>query len=191
MSMSQDPAPPPESPIAHQKVPLGSIVLIVAGALICLISAAVVIGGGALVWAYSTQRDSQGYFTTSTERFETTSPAITSERIDLGTRPGSVGTSQDLGGRITVRLRVESTTGRPVFVGIARQQDVDRYLAGVAHAELQNVRHRALLGVVPLRRRCGQGQGAGDHPDLGRRRPAGSAPRACSGSCGRGAGPSW
>ncbi len=138
--MSTDVAPPPEPPLAHHKVPLGSIVLIVVGALICLISAAVVVGGGALVWAYSTQRDSQGFFTTATERFETTSPAITSERIDLGTHPGSVGTSQDLGGRITVRLRAQSTTGRAVFVGIARQQDVDHYLAGVAHAELQHVR---------------------------------------------------
>ena len=89
----------------------------------------------------STQRDSQGFFTTSTERFETTSSAITSERIDLGTHAGSVGTFRDLGGITTVRLRAQSTTtGRPVFVGIARQQDVDRYLAGVAHAELQNVR---------------------------------------------------
>jgi Domain of unknown function (DUF4389) len=139
--MSQDapPPPPPEPPSAHQKVPLGSIVLIVAGALICLISAAVFVGGGALVWAYGTQRDSQGFFTTSTERFETTSSAITSERIDLGTHPGSVGSFWDLGGGITVRLRAQSTTGNAVFVGIARQQDVDRYLAGIAHAELQSV----------------------------------------------------
>ena len=174
--MSQDAAPPPEPPIAHQKVPLGSIVLIVVGALICLVSAAVVVGGGALVWAYSTQRDSQGYFTTSTERFETTSPAITSERIDLGTRPGSVGTSQDLGGRITVRLRVESTTGRAVFVGIARQQDVDRYLAGVAHAELQNVRIAPFSASYHYVDGAAKAKRAGDQPDLGRVGPRGRRP---------------
>ena len=39
-----------------------------------------------------------------------------------------------------VRIRGESANpARPLFIGIARKEDVDRYLAGVAHAEVVNV----------------------------------------------------
>jgi len=134
--MSETPAPPPPTPQAAErhKVPLGSIILIVVGAIFGLIALVPMAGGGFLVWAHSTQRDADGYFTTATERFETTSAAITSERIDLGAERDNTGFSGF--GDATVRLRVLSTGERPVFVGIARQDDVDRYLSGVAHAEL-------------------------------------------------------
>jgi hypothetical protein len=108
------------------------------GAILAVIALAPLLGGGFLLWANGTQRDDDGYFTTSTERFETTTPAITSERIALGSdrsRPAGL----DFGGT-TVRLQVRSTGEQPTFVGIARQADVDRYLSGVAHAELRDVR---------------------------------------------------
>lgn len=38
-----------------------------------------------------------------------------------------------------VRVSASSDDGRPIFVGVARKADVDRYLAGVAHATLQDV----------------------------------------------------
>ncbi len=137
--------PPPSSPSttgdrARRSVPVGSIVLVIVGAIICLVSLAPMIGGGVLLWAYGTQRDAGGFFTTSAERFETTSPAITSERIDLGTNPGNDRFFETFSNHTTVRLGVESTDRGRVFVGIASQTDVDRLLDGVAHAEVQGVR---------------------------------------------------
>jgi hypothetical protein len=96
-------------------------------------------GGGFLTWAYATQRDSEGFFTSRTERFNTATYAITSENINLGVEPGSDRRGVDLGDLATVRFRVESTSGEPVFVGIGRERDVDRYFAGVAHDELDDV----------------------------------------------------
>jgi hypothetical protein len=119
-----------------------SIVLVIAGAIICLVSLAPLIGGGVLLWAYGTQRDAGGYFTTPTERFETTSSAITSTRIDLGTNPGDQGLFDAFANRTTVQLGVQSTTGQSTFVGIASQANVDRFLDGVAHAQVLSIRGR-------------------------------------------------
>ena len=139
MTTSPTPAAPDRPTVAKRRVPLGSIVLIIAGALLALIALGPLVGGGVLLWARTTQRDADGFYTTPTERFETTSAAITSERIDLGSGPANQSGYTSLGDT-TVRLRVQSTGERAAFVGIARQDDVDRYLAGIAHAELQQVR---------------------------------------------------
>jgi hypothetical protein len=86
---------------------------------------------------YGTQRDSDGFFTTSTQRFATSTNAMTSEHVDLGWSPrrGDWITNR----LATVRLRVTAAEGQPVFLGIARQSDVDRYLASTAHDELTDV----------------------------------------------------
>lgn len=128
-------APPP----AHQGPPVGRIVLTVVGALLIVISLGLGAVGGVVTWAYATQRDAQGFFTSDTEHFETLTYAITSENLDLGVRPGGGDRRFDLGDLATVRLRVAAQNGTPVFVGIGRQRDVDRYLAGVAHAEVDNI----------------------------------------------------
>lgn len=135
MTQAASTAPPP----AHQGPPVGRIVLTVVGALLILISLGLGAVGGVATWAYATQRDAQGFFTSDTEQFETLTYAITSENLDLGVRPGGGDRRFDLGDLATVRLRVAAQNGTPVFVGIGRQRDVDRYLAGVAHAEVDNI----------------------------------------------------
>jgi hypothetical protein len=131
------PAPP-----ADRHAPVGRIVAVVLGALLVLLGAAVTTGGGALTWAHATQRDADGFFSTSAERFETTTHAITSEAIDLGTWPGRRGRVADLGDLATVRIRVSSGVESQVFVGIGRDDEVASYLAGVAHAEVDEVDFR-------------------------------------------------
>jgi hypothetical protein len=49
---------------ARHRVPVGWVVLVIAGALICLGALLPTAGGGFLVWANATQRDDAGYFTT-------------------------------------------------------------------------------------------------------------------------------
>ena len=138
MSGQSTPPVPPPPPTGRRRVPVGSIVLIVAGALIVLLAALVGVGGGALVWAHTTQRDADGYYTTSTQRFETTSYALTSTEIDLGSSRRE--TPVDLGHLGTIRIRAERTTPGAVFIGIASQQDVDAYLSTVSHARIERLR---------------------------------------------------
>lgn len=135
-----EPTPPaaggtaPAQPRSH----VGAVVLVVVGVILTLIAIALVTMGGLILWAHGTQRDADGFFSSPTRRFETTSYAITTEDIDLGAR------SEDdfvgLGDLATLRLRVEATTERATFVGIARQSDADRYLDGVARAEVEDIR---------------------------------------------------
>jgi hypothetical protein len=127
------------TPPRHHGPPVGRIVLTVVGALLVVISLVLGAGGGFLTWAYATQRDSDGFFTSSTERFNTATYAIASEDINLGVEPGNDDRGVDLGGLATVRFRVASATGAPIFIGIARERDVDRYLAGVAHDEIDDI----------------------------------------------------
>ncbi|HSB86202.1 MAG TPA: hypothetical protein VLD86_07840, partial [Ilumatobacteraceae bacterium] len=60
------------------------IVALVFGCIIALIGAALLFGAAALTWAYATQRDDDGYFTSRTVRIETVTPAVHSDNIDFG-----------------------------------------------------------------------------------------------------------
>jgi hypothetical protein len=129
-------APVPEA--VREGPPVGRIVLTVVGALIIVIALVMGAVGGVLTWAYATQRDSDGFFTSDAEHFETLTYAITSEDVDLGVGLRRGDRSFDLGDLATVRLRVEGIGGA-VFVGIGHERDVDRYLVGVAHAEVDDI----------------------------------------------------
>lgn len=139
MTTPQSPAPPPPVQPAppRGRTPVGAIVLIVVGTLLALVSLVVVVGGGALVWAHGTQRDANGFYSTPTERLETTTYAITSDAIDLG-RAGD-DTPFEPGDLATLRVRAKATSGEPVFVGIASAQDVEKYLASSAHAQIDQI----------------------------------------------------
>lgn len=134
------PGGPPPPPPPRRSVPVGWVVLVVAGALVALIGIGPVIGGSFLIWAHATQRDADGFFMTPSERLETTSFAITSERIDLGADPTGREARVDLGDIATVRLEVDGRGETPVFVGIGPTTDVDRYLSGVGVAEIDDLR---------------------------------------------------
>ena len=139
------------------------VVLLVLGSIAALLGLALTAAGGVLVGVHATQRNADGYYTSSTERFETPTYALTSEDIRLGTDPEGRdwGPLRNIG---TARIEVQSTSGAAVFVGIARHDDVDRFLAASAHDELTDVsfdpfeatyRHRA--GEVQPAAPAGQG----------------------------------
>lgn len=118
----------------------GRIIAIVLGSTIALAGVGALVGAGALGWANATQRDAQGYFSTSTDRFTTSTHAITSDRIDLSSGAGPGEWFSDNDNLATVRIRAR--TAGNVFVGIGSQADVERYLAGVAHDEVTDVDYR-------------------------------------------------
>jgi hypothetical protein len=127
------PAVPPASP-----TPVGRILMIVAGALIVLVAGAVVLAGMALTWAHATQRDDDGYFSTSSERLDTATPVIISDELDLGVSPSDTRWF-DAGDLATVRIDVEGVGDSPAFVGIGPSADVAAYLDGVAQAQIEDV----------------------------------------------------
>ena len=131
------------------KEPFGErILLLVFGGITVLVALALLASGGAAVWGLS-QRDHDGFFTSGTHEFSTGTYALASESLDVG--PDIPGWLED--GFATVR--VEATSARPLFIGIAPVADVERYLADVEHAQITkfdidpfSVSYRALGGSV-------------------------------------------
>ena len=117
----------------------GRIVALVAGCVVALIGAAMLVGTLVLTWAYATQRDDDGYFTTRQVRIETATPALQSGSIDLGSNIRPERWPFGNGDLATVRFRATAREGEQVFIGIAHTSDVDTYLAGVAHDEVTDV----------------------------------------------------
>ena len=117
----------------------GKIVALVIGCVMALIGVALLVATGGIGWAYGTQRDDGGYFTTKTLRMETATAVLHSENIDLGSdkRPDAWPFGE--GDLATVRLRATAREGQEVFVGIARTRDVESYLNNVAHDEVTDV----------------------------------------------------
>lgn len=114
------------------------VVLLVLGSIAALLGLALTAAGGVLVGIHATQRDGDGYYTSSTERFETPTYALTSEDIQLHVDADGRdwGPLRDIG---TARIDAQSTMGAAIFVGIARHDDVERFLDATAHDELTDV----------------------------------------------------
>jgi hypothetical protein len=148
-----DARPPPTPPPGAGKTgwTAGRVVAVVLGSIAALIAIALLLGGAALIGAHASARDSDGYYTTGTERLATGTYALTAEDIDLGSDAADV-VPKDVLGR--VRIRAERPGGQPVFVGIGPEREVDAYLRGVAHAEVDDLdppRYRISRGGAPRR----------------------------------------
>lgn len=108
------------------------LVVVIAGGLIALFATLLLMAGAGVYWADG-KKDADGYFTTHSERFVTTSYAIASDDLDVSGVP----LASDRFGK--VRLQVRERGGKPVFAGIARTRDVNAYLAGTAHETLTDL----------------------------------------------------
>ena len=110
----------------------GRVVSVVAGAVLVLFSLGLLGGGGAALWAQTTQRHG-GYVDLGTTTYRTAGYAVASQTVSLHADTRGWGAASALFG--TMRLRVTSTSGTaPVFIGIAPAGAADRYLAGVSYA---------------------------------------------------------
>lgn len=119
-------------PAAHPSDWTGDrIAALVIGALLVLVSLALLGGGGTGLWADLTQRDA-GYVTTGAHEFSTSGSALATERTHLGSAGVGWLYSPGLLGKVRIRFTPVSA-GPALFVGIGRSTDVDRYLAGVNH----------------------------------------------------------
>ncbi len=113
------------------------IVSVVVGSVLALISAGLLLTGGAGLWADRTQRE-DGFLTTSSSTLRSDGYAITTDTIDLNLNGPTSGVEANslLG---TVRIRAGSTDPtRPVFLGIASEAAARKYLAGVHYATVSD-----------------------------------------------------
>jgi hypothetical protein len=133
-------APPPSAPANSA----GRVVAVVFGSLIAVVATALLVAGGLGLWAHATQRDADGWFSSPWHSFDTSTRALTAEGLRLGdVRGGPEDWIPDLG---PVRVRARSADGAPVFVGIAAEPQVDAYLRGVEHTEVEELRTRGFDG---------------------------------------------
>ena len=72
-----------------------------------------------------------GYVSTGTHRYSSSGRAIVTDAMNVGAFPDW----------LVARLRVRASSDKPLFVGVARRADVDRYLAGVAHSTIEDLNY--------------------------------------------------
>ena len=112
------------------------ITLVITGAITALVASALVIGGGFALYG-EVEKDDDGYLTTESHRFSADTRALATDNLDVDLGEGDWAVEAgDLG---NVRLEAESRDGKPLFVGIARTSDVDRYLDGVPFTTVHDV----------------------------------------------------
>ena len=116
----------------------GRIALVVLGSIAVLIGAGLLAAGAGLLWADQTQRDADGFLSTPTETFRTSSYAIVSETIDL-VEADNEGAEWVLSEGVLGDVQVRASAEEPVFVGIGRTRDVNAYLRGVEHDRVTEI----------------------------------------------------
>jgi Domain of unknown function (DUF4389) len=112
----------------------GAVLLLVLGSIAALFAFLLLVGGCGIVVVDRVQRDDDGFLMTPTEDFETSTYAIVSENVDVNVEGPDWAAEDFLG---TVRIRSESD--RPVFIGIAREADMESYLGDVQRAVVSDI----------------------------------------------------
>jgi len=112
------------------------IALAITGAIASLIAVALVAGGVVALWGDS-QKDGDGYLRTDTGRFSADTRALATDNLDVDLGDADfLAQSDDLG---KIEVTAQSRDGKPVFVGIARTSDVERYLGGVPYTTVNDI----------------------------------------------------
>jgi hypothetical protein len=113
----------------------GRVVRLVLGSLGLLAALALTAGAIAAIVELETNRDASGYFVTHTHHYQTSSYALSTESLDVGGVTGALEAG-------LVRLRIAATStdaAKPLFIGIAHTEDVNRYLSRVERDELRDI----------------------------------------------------
>ncbi|WP_308259432.1 DUF4389 domain-containing protein [Pseudonocardia sp. H11422] len=109
-----------------------------AAALVGLLAIGLLGAGALLMWAQNL-RDDDGFFSTPVQRLGSDGVAVTGGELrpELGAVPFGIA---DLAGEAgTVRVRVTTLLGDPVFVGIGPREDVADYLRGASRDEIVEI----------------------------------------------------
>ena len=114
----------------------GRIVLLVFGILFVLGSFGLLIGGGVVLTVDHAFKDDQGYYSTDTLPVYSNTPAVITQSAEIHLGTWWFNRDRDL---VYFKISAEnSDPSKPVFIGIARESDLDRYLNGIAHSEVRD-----------------------------------------------------
>ena len=99
--------------------------LLVGGAVVAVVAMTVLAVAGIAIWTDVAKRDGSGYLTANAHRYASPTRAIATDEVTIGT---------EVPKRLIGKVRLEASSAKPVFVGIARKATVDAYLAGSSYA---------------------------------------------------------
>jgi hypothetical protein len=133
-------APPAAPPSTTTHWSGGRIVAVALAGLVALSGFGAAAAGVAAIVVDQTQRE-DGFITSPTEAFSTRGYALVSEEIDLSI-DGPDWIARDVLGDV----RIESESDGPLFVGIAREADAERYLGGVQRSIVNDLGHGHMGG---------------------------------------------
>jgi hypothetical protein len=126
----------PTSQTPGRRLGGGQIAAFITAGVIAVISVGLIGLGAIALWGDS-EKDAHGYVSTGYEQYTSSTRAITTQNLDADL--DGLGEIADQGALGSIRLKAAPTMDAPVFVGIARTDDVTRYLKGTSHAVLTDV----------------------------------------------------
>ena len=104
-------------------------------AIATLVTALVLALAGTVSLAANAFRDGSGYFNWPTETFTSGGYAIAMKTVDISKAPQwALNAGVD-------RVRVQADSDRPIFIGIARTADLNRYLRGTEHDDISGLNY--------------------------------------------------
>ena len=108
---------------AHPKKNTGLTI----GAWVAVVLGVLVLAAGVTaIWADTSKRDDNGYFSANAHRYQTHTRAISTESITVGSYVPTW---------LAGKVRLDVSGDKPLFVGIAPKATVDAYLARIEHTE--------------------------------------------------------
>ncbi|MFC1866448.1 YciC family protein, partial [Chloroflexota bacterium] len=119
----------------------GKIILLIFGILGLLVSIGLLVGGGTLLWADNALKDGEGFYATETIQIEKDSYAIITGPADIDIETGwDRGLGWDLGELVTFKVKGSNNDlSKQIFIGIAKESDVNSYFSGVEYDEVINL----------------------------------------------------
>ena len=109
-----------------------------AAVFLAFVALVLIAAGAALFWVSENKTDADGYYTTASHTYSSPTRALTTQSLDIDADAPDWLFSTNTFARVRIDPRPTSSD-TPVFVGIARTNDVDAYLDQVQHDEITDV----------------------------------------------------
>ena len=113
----------------------GPILTTVSGGVAAFLAIILLAAGAALFWVSEHETDGNGYYTTASHTYSSPTRALTTQSLDVQDEVPDWIFSSDTFGHVRIDPR-STDSDKPVFVGIARTQDVNAYLDQVQRDEI-------------------------------------------------------